>query len=322
MKHSFVVFPILAAAMMVLPTGQAEAQATRTWVSGVGDDANPCSRTAPCKTFPGAISKTAAGGEINCLDSGGMGAVTITKSITIYCEGVIGGVLAAATNGVVINAGASDIVTLRGLDIDGVGSGFSGIRFLAGAALHVQDTVIRNFRAGNAIGIDFVPAAASELFVSNTVITGNGSISSATQHFGIQIRPTATGSAKVVLNNVEVSNNFGGVRAESTSAGGAINVAIANSNISGQTANGIVANAIAGQAAVQVMVDQTTVANNAGVGIRADGPGATIRLANSNVTGNGTGSNFSAGARFLSYGNNRIDGNTDNGPNPAVIPQK
>jgi hypothetical protein len=78
----------------------AHAQATRTWVSGVGDDANPCSRTAPCKTFAGTISKTAAGGEINCLDPGGFGTVTITKAITIDCFHTEGGVLAAGTNGI------------------------------------------------------------------------------------------------------------------------------------------------------------------------------------------------------------------------------
>ena len=105
--------PFLAAA-------PANAQATRTWVSGVGDDANPCSRTAPCKTFAGAISKTAAGGEINCLDSAGFGAVTIVKAMTIQCEGVIGGILASGQNGIIVNAGANDVVTLRGLDLLGI----------------------------------------------------------------------------------------------------------------------------------------------------------------------------------------------------------
>jgi len=105
MRHS----PILAAFAALLlafamQSSPAHAQATRTWVSGVGDDANPCSRTAPCKTFAGAISKTAAGGIINCLDSAGFGAVTITKAITIECVGVIGGVLAALTNGINVNA--------------------------------------------------------------------------------------------------------------------------------------------------------------------------------------------------------------------------
>ena len=82
----------------------ASAQATRTWVSGVGDDANPCSRTAPCKTFAGAISKTATNGEINCIDPGGFGAVTITKSIQIDCRGVLAGVLVSGTNGIIVNA--------------------------------------------------------------------------------------------------------------------------------------------------------------------------------------------------------------------------
>src|SRR6516225_11731166 len=110
----------------------AQAQATRTWVSGVGDDANPCSRTAPCKTFPGAISKTAPGGEINVLDPGGFGAVTITKSISITSVGFEAGVLVSGTNGVVVQAGASDVVTLRGLNMDGLNTGLSGIRFISG----------------------------------------------------------------------------------------------------------------------------------------------------------------------------------------------
>src|SRR3954463_1024618 len=108
--------PLLAAA-------PAHAQATRTWVSGVGDDANPCSRTAPCKTFAGAISKTAALGEINCLDPGGFGGVTITKAITIDCRDTFGSVLVSGTNAIIVAAGASDVVTLRNLDIHGVGTG-------------------------------------------------------------------------------------------------------------------------------------------------------------------------------------------------------
>src|SRR6204780_3913897 len=99
-----------------LAIAPAHAQATRTWVSGVGDDANPCSRTAPCKTFAGAISKTAAAGEINVLDPGGFGAVTITKSISIINDGVgEAGVLVSGTNGIAISAAATDKVILRGL---------------------------------------------------------------------------------------------------------------------------------------------------------------------------------------------------------------
>src|SRR5438105_772821 len=121
--------PALALIALALPAS-ASAQASRTWVSGVGDDANPCSRTAPCKTFPGAISKTAAGGEINCLDPGGFGGVTITKSITIKCHYTEGGVLVSGTNAIVVNAAATDKVVLRGLDINGLGTGLNGVRIL------------------------------------------------------------------------------------------------------------------------------------------------------------------------------------------------
>src|SRR5882757_7571496 len=115
------------AAVVSLGAGAAQAQATRTWVSGVGDDANPCSRTAPCKTFPGAISKTAAGGEINCLDPGGFGGVTITKAIMIDCSETEGGLLVSGVNGVIVNAGAADVVVLRGIDILGTASAPNGI---------------------------------------------------------------------------------------------------------------------------------------------------------------------------------------------------
>src|SRR5207248_7317831 len=126
--------PAFVLIALALPAS-AFAQVSRTWVSGVGDDANPCSRTAPCKTFAGAISKTASGGEINCLDPGGFGAVTITKAITISCEGVLAGVLVSGTPAITVSAGATDQVTLRGLDINGLGTGTSAIRFLAGKAL-------------------------------------------------------------------------------------------------------------------------------------------------------------------------------------------
>src|SRR6476661_10009748 len=111
----------------MLASAPAQAQATRTWVSGVGDDANPCSRTAPCKTYAGAISKTATGGEINCLDPGGFGALTITKSISVVCDYTEGGVLAALVNGFIINAPAGSIITLKGQDIECVGNGLNGI---------------------------------------------------------------------------------------------------------------------------------------------------------------------------------------------------
>src|SRR5216684_2109614 len=116
----------------------ASAQATRTWVSGVGDDVNPCSRTAPCKTFAGAISKTATGGEIDALDPGGFGSVTITKAITIDGGGgQVASVLAAGTFGIIVNAPGA-IVTLRNIQLDGAGTGTNGIDYIAGLGLIVE----------------------------------------------------------------------------------------------------------------------------------------------------------------------------------------
>src|SRR5688500_7601139 len=144
--------------------GQAHSQATRTWISGVGDDVNPCSRTAPCKTFAGAISKTAAGGEINCLDPGGFGGVTITKSISIICDYTEGGILSAGAgvNGIVINLPtANDTVFLSGLDFNGAGSAQNGLRVVSGGIVHLQRSIIRNYRASNGLGVSFQPAGAA-----------------------------------------------------------------------------------------------------------------------------------------------------------------
>src|SRR3989442_14568592 len=110
-------------AIVLLGPTLLSAQASRTWVSGVGDDANPCSRTAPCKTWAGAISKTAACGEIDALDPGGFGAVTITKSITLDGTGTFASILASLTTGIIINAASTDVITIRGISINGFCNG-------------------------------------------------------------------------------------------------------------------------------------------------------------------------------------------------------
>ena len=223
----------------------ASAQATRTWVSGVGDDVNPCSRTAPCKTFAGAISKTAAGGEINCLDPGGFGAVTITKSITIDCTGTLGGVLASSTTGVIVN-GAGIIVTLRGLEINGGPPnlpGVNGVRFLQGARAHrrgLHDLQLPRRRAERLRHHRQQHAATAVLHIRNTVIRNNGT---AVSGGGIQIIPSGTGTARVLLNNVTISGQFSGIRTNSAATTGVagINVTIDGSSMNGNT-NGLVAN--------------------------------------------------------------------------------
>lgn len=149
----------------------AGAQATRTWVSGVGDDVNPCSRTAPCKTFAGAISKTAAGGEINCLDPGGFGAVTITKSMAIVCDGIGGGVLATGTNGIVVKAAATDKLLLSGLDIHGGGTGINGVRVVSAASVVIRNSIIQAFSTPGSAGISV--AGPAEVTVAGSAIVNN-----------------------------------------------------------------------------------------------------------------------------------------------------
>ena len=157
--------------MPLLASAPAHAQATRTWVSGVGDDVNPCSRTAPCKTFAGAISKTATGGEINCIDPGGFGAVTITKSIQIICEPGTAGVLVSGTNGIIVSAAAPAEVLLQGLDIEGLSTGIHGIQITGGARVFINKVSIRNF-TGN--GVNLVGAANARASVADSLIISNG----------------------------------------------------------------------------------------------------------------------------------------------------
>ena len=153
MKTRLASAAVIAVAATMVYAAPASAQATRTWVSGVGDDVNPCSRTAPCKTFAGAISKTAAGGEINCLDPGGFGAVSIIKSMTISCPYTEGGALAGG-NGIIVNMPAStDVIFMRGLDIFGVNPPTNGIRFLNRARSTSRIRVIRRFNAASSAGI-------------------------------------------------------------------------------------------------------------------------------------------------------------------------
>ena len=305
---------IAATACLLAAASAAQAQASHTWVSGVGDDANPCSRTAPCKTFAGAISKTAAAGEINCIDPGGFGGVTITKSINIDCSEVEAGVLVGGTNGIIINAAATDVVRLRGLDIFGVSSALVGVKFLAGGSLHIDDCRIKNFNAANSWGIGFQPSGAAELFVSNTLVTDNGNPAvPATAGGGILVQPTGSGTARAVITNTDLVNNAQGLRADSTGASAAnpIRVEIEDSSASHSAFAGIAA--VASTQAVTIIADHTSANYNLGAGYTAVGAGAVIRVGRSTVTGNGTGTAQQTSGVIESYQTNQITGNTSDG---------
>lgn len=307
---------VLGFAMLLGCAGGAHAQATRTWVSGVGDDANPCSRTAPCKTFAGAISKTAAAGEINCIDPGGFGSVTITKSLAIVCDQVEAGIASPGTNGINVNAGASDVVFIRGLDIQGYGTGLTGINFIAGAALHVSKSTIRGFGTNNGSGIRIAPASGtSSLFISDTTITDNPS--AATPGAGISVQATGSGSVYLDVRDSSLINGGAGIRVDGTLSSGSTRAIVRRTEVAGNARAGISANS--NGPVVRILADDTSTGANL-VGVNADGPGAVVALTRTVVTANGTGLQASNGGIIQSYGDNEIDNNTTtDGPAPTGI---
>jgi hypothetical protein len=296
---------VTALALLFAFSSLAHAQATRTWVSGVGDDANPCSRTAPCKTFAGAISKTAAGGEINVLDPGGFGGVTITKSITISSEGFEAGVLVSGTNAIIINALATDTVVLRGLDIEGLGTGLVGIKVLGGlAALHIEKCTINAFRGTNGAGIEIAPTTAGtmKLFIKDTIVRNNGQGVGG----GVFVHPATGVNVKGSLDNVRLESNTGfGLRAQDRST-----VSLHSSNVSGNSAAGVVGLAVAG-GTVSLMLDDVMVGNN-GTDCVASGTNTTVNITHVTVYGCATGLN-AAGGTIVSSGQNFNQFNTTPG---------
>ncbi len=283
-------------AVLVLAAPAANAQATRTWVSGVGDDVNPCSRTAPCKTFAGAISKTAAGGEISALDPGGFGAVTITKSITINGDGTLAGILASLTNGVTVNAATTDRVVLRNLSINGAGNGLSGVRFLVGKSLVLDNVTISGFTTRGisvALGV-----TGGDVFVKNSHIT----------KCGVGVFASATGGlARVTLENTSiVGNTTNGIEGSTNSR-----INASNSVISGNGTNGALANS----ASTRIALTTCQVSFNF-TGINASVAGSFTRLSDNDIFNNDTGVDIVNGT-IDTAGNNRIAGNNFSDPLPA-----
>ncbi|WP_249159763.1 right-handed parallel beta-helix repeat-containing protein [Bradyrhizobium tropiciagri] len=292
-RNTFSFAVILGLLTLAFAPGSAHAQATRTWISGVGDDVNPCSRTAPCKTFAGAISKTAAGGEINCLDPGGFGTVTITKSITLDCQDILASILASGTNGINVNAGANDKVVIRGLSINGAGTtlGLRGINILAGASVTVENVRVFGFSQQ---GIADTRTAGGTLAITDTVSRNNAIA-------GIGIATGAT--VKVVIDSVRLLNNGHGIATGPNSF-----IMIKGSVLSNNTNAGI------DNEGGNIVASGNAIANNA-TGVLNTGGGIT-RLANNDVVFNTTSLNNSSGS-LISFGNNRTNTPTSGAITPA-----
>ncbi len=304
----------LVAVMWIMP---AQAQATRTWVSGVGDDANPCSRTAPCKTFAGAISKTAVNGVINCLDPGGFGAVTITKSIALICQFTEGGITNPSSSGITVNA-AGGVVYLKGIDLEGIVAGVNGVNVVNASAVHVIDCTIRGnvSSSPNGNGILFQPNGAASLYVVDSYIAdnGTGTGNSATGN-GILIQPQAGGSAVATIEHTRLANNANGIALNSTN--GTVAATITNSVIAGGAIEvGAVANN--GNKAT-IVVKDSVVQNGSVYGLFAVGSGAQIGIGGSQLSGNGQDVSTINSGVAVTYGDNEINGNTVNGSFTATV---
>jgi len=305
---------LTAALLMVaaFQVSQAQAQASRTWVSGVGDDVNPCSRTAPCKTFAGAISKTLVNGEIDCIDPGGFGTITITKSITIDCHQTMGSILNAGTNGMTIaydSFAATDLrkaVRVRGLAFQGSDTGVIGIRIIgaansAGSAVFIEDTVIDGNFGGAARGISDERSGGGELYVANSTVRNIG-------NQGVYVNPSAGASLglkiSVLIDNIRVENCGTGYFASS-----AVSTLIRNSVFSGNTGAGVYGE---GPFAFSDILVASSLINGNGTGVQTPGS-STIRLSDTDIISNGTGITGTS----YSYVTNRIVGtNMGSAPTP------
>jgi len=277
----------------------AQAQASRTWVSGVGDDANPCSRTAPCKTWAGAISKTAPCGEIDALDPGGYGAVTITKSITLDGTGTFASILASLTTGIIINATNTDVITIRGISINGFCNGIRGMNILQAKTVNIEDCVI--FRFANE-GILVNETNDIQLNVRNSVIRDN---------VGDGINVTSSGgTVKGTLDNVRLSGNGNGLHARQSSR-----IVANNCVFSNNTTNGIFADATAAFATIRVW--NSVISLNGANGARAGNLGggvSGIEIAQNQINQNtSNGVLVGTGGVVETFSNNSIRGNGTDG---------
>lgn len=295
---------ILFAALALAFAAVVNAQASRTWVSGVGDDVNPCSRTAPCKTFAGAISKTAEDGEINCLDGGGYGAVTISKSITIDCSSVPASILAAGVNGVIVNiTNAIDnakTFRLRGVSINGIGTGINGVRILAANTVLLEDVVIDGF-VQHGVSLETTSGATKVIMNRTSVAHNNGN------GFNTFIVGGATATISV-NNSLFATNNVGFNLSQS------VRTTFQNSIITGNNTG------------VQVHYGELTMSDCQvslnGTGVNAGtfaGGGGVIRISANTISANTTGITPGFGT-IVSLGNNTIQGNTVNGTPSSTQP--
>jgi hypothetical protein len=290
-----------------LAIAPAHAQATRTWISGVGDDANPCSRTAPCKTWAGAISKTAPGGEMDALDPGGFGTVTITKSITLDGGGgQVASILSSpGVNGINVSAAATDVIILRNLRINGAG-GATGVAINTAARVVIEKCDIFGFATS---GVTAAPSSGTvAVKIQETTLNNN--------NVGVSSKPTGGATVNMSVDHSWLDANVGGGIKVDGTGGGPSNVSINDSSMSlngGAGANGV--SGSSGNVAMDLMRD--TITKNGGAGVQANisgGGTASVTVGESMLSNNGSAWQALGGASLLSYMNNEVTGPVGTGP--------
>jgi hypothetical protein len=320
MTKIFSSFNIVAISLgVVLHAGFAQAQSARTWVSHSGDDAHACTAASPCLTFAGAYAKTSAGGEIDVLDGGDFGPLQISHALTIANDGAGTAAITAPGGAILVTAGPTDAVVLRGLTLNALNSQFAGVLFTTGASLRIDHCTIEGFQADG--GIVFVPNNnAARLWVADTVLSNDG----ASMGAGVLIAPQNGATATAQLERVRILHVIGnGIRIDGTFTGaGATDVELHDVTVDGATSSGIVA-VSSGGPTVNVMADNVTSSHNNGFGVRAVGGTATLKLRRSTVTNNVRGIGASSGGALISYSDNGIADNTNGDGEPtSTLPLK
>ncbi len=292
------------------------AQVTQTWVSATGSDSNPCSRTLPCKTFAGALLNTAAKGRINVVDPGSYGTVTITKSVTIDAPEGFAEVLASGTNAIVISAAATDVVTLRGLTIDGNGTGLDGIQVTSAKEVRIEGCTIQGFVNRGVIVNN--ASGSINLHIRDTAIQNNTGASSPAGNSGaVLLRPTGTASASAIIESSHFDQNTFGLRVEANSR-----ATMSDSTASANTTFGVhAALAIGSTMPANILLERVVITNNA-TGAQAEGSAfASVRLSNTMIISNSVGLSSVSSGQIISSVNNTVVGNGTNGSPTSTTPQ-
>jgi hypothetical protein len=282
-----------------LPAPPAQAQ-TRAFVSAAGSDSNNCINTnSPCRHFQAAYNALPTGGEIDVLDPGNYGALTVTHTLSIVGRGWATLSPISGTAAITINSAASDTINISGVALDGAHlANTTGIQFNSGGSLTIADSLIRNFTSA---GVRFEPTNAGNLYVSKTRVTDNNN--GASVAWGIYVHPAALATVFGILEGVEMVHNYDGLGVDASN-GAVVYVSVANSVAGNSVPQGSGMYAVAGSGFAFLDVRSSNVSNNDGYGLLANGTASFITVSKTSIHGNGLTSTAIGSGSLSSFGDN------------------